>query len=156
MQHGPALLPKFGHPSRSARSQGSIGIIDPKALLKPLPMAAIKVYHYPGCSTCKKARRWLEDHDVNHELVHIVESPPSADQLRSIHQRSGQPLRKLFNTSGVSYREGDYKNRLPAMSDDEQFAALAADGKLIKRPLVVGKNFALIGFREDDYAGRLG
>lgn len=119
-------------------------------------MSTITVHHYPACSTCKKALKWLDAHGVEHERVHIVESPPSVAQLRQAQQWSGLPIAKLFNTSGVSYREGDFKSRLPTMSDDEAFAALAADGKLIKRPLLLGDGFALVGFREAEYAERFG
>ena len=119
-------------------------------------MAKVTVYHYPACSTCKKALRWLETHGVAHERVHIVESPPPVATLRQAQQWSGLPIAKLFNTSGVSYRAGDFKTRLPGMSDAQAFAALAADGKLIKRPLLVGDGFALVGFREAEYAERLG
>lgn len=115
----------------------------------------ITVYHYPACSTCKKALRWLDAHGVAHERVHIVDSPPSVAVLRKAWKQSGLPIAKLFNTSGASYREGGFKDRLPGMSDDDALAALAADGKLIKRPLVLGDGFALVGFREADYAARL-
>jgi arsenate reductase len=116
----------------------------------------LTVYHYPACSTCKKALKWLEAHGVEHERVHIVEAPPTVKQLRQVLERSGLPVGKLFNTSGVSYREGDFKSRLATMSEEEALAALAADGKLIKRPLVIGDDFALVGFREADYAARFG
>ncbi len=119
-------------------------------------MAKITVYHYPACSTCVKALAWLTAHDVAHERVHIVDSPPSVAVLRRALKRSGLPLAKLFNVSGVSYREGDFKSRLPGMSEAEALAALAADGKLIKRPLLLGEDFALVGFREADYAARFG
>lgn len=114
------------------------------------------VFHYPACSTCKKALQWLDAHGVAHERVHIVESPPTVAQLRQALRLAGLPIAKLFNTSGVSYRDGDFKSRLPGMSEDEALAALAADGKLVKRPLVLGDGFALVGFREDDYAARFG
>ncbi|MCA9711537.1 MAG: Spx/MgsR family RNA polymerase-binding regulatory protein [Myxococcales bacterium] len=116
----------------------------------------VDVYHYPGCSTCKKALRWLEARGVPHRRVHIVDSPPTVATLRKALSGSGKPLSKLFNTSGASYREGDFKSRLPAMSDAEALAALAADGKLIKRPLLVAEGFALVGFREPEWAERFG
>ena len=125
-------------------------------LLERRTMTTITIYHYPACGTCKKALRWLDDHDIDHRRVHIVESPPTIDQLRRARQASGRPLNKLFNTSGRSYREGNFKDRLPGMSEDEALAALAADGKLIKRPLLVGEGFALVGFREAEWAERLG
>src|SRR5690606_19312309 len=112
----------------------------------------IKLYHYPQCSTCRKARRWLEEHGVEHELVDIVKHPPTKSQLAAILRASGKPVAKLFNTSGVSYREGDWKTRLAKTSESAALDALAADGKLIKRPLLVGDGIVLVGFREDEYA----
>jgi arsenate reductase (glutaredoxin) len=112
------------------------------------------VFHYPACSTCKKALKWLEAHGVEHERAHIVETPPTVAKLREVLRLSGLPVSKLFNTSGVSYREGGFKSRLATMSEDEALAALAADGKLIKRPLVIGEGFALVGFREAEYSAR--
>ena len=117
-------------------------------------MPKLTVYHYPACSTCKKALKWLDAHGIAHERVHIVDAPPSVATLRQALRLSGLPVAKLFNTSGVSYREGDFKSRLATMSEDEALAALAADGKLVKRPLVLGEGFALVGFREADYAAR--
>lgn len=116
---------------------------------------ALTVYHYPGCSTCKRALKWLDARGIEHRRVDIVESPPSARDLARIWKVSGLPLGKLFNTSGQSYRQGGFKERLPAMSDDEALAALAADGKLIKRPIVDGGTFAIIGFDEARYASEL-
>ena len=119
-------------------------------------MAKLTVYHYPACSTCKKALKWLEAHGVDHQRVHIVDAPPTVAKLRQVLRQSGLPVGKLFNTSGASYREGDFKSRLATMSEEEALEALASDGKLIKRPLVIGDGFALVGFREDEYASRLG
>jgi arsenate reductase (glutaredoxin) len=119
-------------------------------------MPTLTVFHYPACSTCKKALQWLDAHAVPHARVHIVDAPPSVAQLRGALRLTGLPIAKLFNTSGVSYREGDFKARLPGMTEDQALAALAADGKLIKRPLVLGDGFALVGFREDEYAARFG
>lgn len=119
-------------------------------------MPTVTVYHYPACSTCKKALKWLDAHGIEHERMHIVESPPTVAVLREALKQSGLPIGKLFNTSGVSYREGGFKDRLPGMSEAEALAALAADGKLIKRPLLLGDGFALVGFREAEYAARFG
>ena len=119
-------------------------------------MAKVTVYHYPACSTCKKALKWLDAHEVAHERVHIVDAPPTVARLHQVLRLSGLPVGKLFNTSGASYRDGGFKSRLATMSEDEALAALAADGKLIKRPLVIGDGLALVGFREADYAARLG
>ncbi len=113
------------------------------------------MYWYPGCSTCKKAVKWLEARDETVELIHIVEAPPSAEALEALWRKSGLPLKRLFNTAGQSYRRGGFKDRLPTMSESEQLAALAADGKLIKRPLADAGHRVLVGFREDDWAAGL-
>lgn len=108
---------------------------------------AIKVYQYPKCSTCRKALKWLDERGVEYEEVDIVANPPSKTALRRILKRSGLPLKRLFNTSGASYREGGWSDRLKAgVTQEEALDALAADGKLIKRPLVDAPEFALIGF----------
>jgi len=113
------------------------------------------VYHYPKCSTCRNALRWIDAHGIRHERVDIVETPPSIAQLRQALDRSGLPIARLFNTSGQSYRQGNYKERLPQMSRDEALAALAADGKLIKRPLVISPDVVLVGFDERQYSEAL-
>lgn len=115
----------------------------------------ITVYHYPNCSTCKKALKWLDQHGVAHERVDIVKQPPSAKQLSDALTQGPLPLRSLFNTSGQSYREGNYKERLPTLSQADALAALAGDGKLIKRPLVLGKGIALTGFDEATWKAAL-
>lgn len=117
---------------------------------------SVRVYGYDKCGTCKKAYSWLEAHGVEYEKVSIVDAPPSAAELGAIRAAAGVTIRKLFNTSGQSYRNGGWKERLPGLSEDEALAALAADGKLIKRPLVVGDGFALVGFDEAAYAEKLG
>lgn len=114
-------------------------------------MSAPTVYHYPKCSTCRKALTYLKSNGIEHRLVDIVESPPSVRTLKRALQRCGLPITKLFNTSGVSYREGGFKNRLGDMTQDEALAALAADGKLIKRPLLVSDEIALVGFRPEEW-----
>ena len=114
-------------------------------------MSKFRVYHYPQCSTCKKALKWLAAHDVSVELIDIVQHPPSKRELREALTSGDLPIKKLFNTSGLSYREGKFGERLPTMSEAEALDALAADGKLIKRPLVLGKGFALVGFDEAAY-----
>ncbi|HEY0192582.1 MAG TPA: Spx/MgsR family RNA polymerase-binding regulatory protein [Kofleriaceae bacterium] len=106
------------------------------------------VYHYPSCSTCKKALAWLRANHVDHEPVDIVKQPPSAQVLARAAELAGVPTRKLFNVAGESYRAGGFKDRLPAMTDAQAHAALAADGKLIKRPLAIGDGVALVGFDE--------
>lgn len=114
-------------------------------------MATAHLYHYPNCSTCKRARKWLTAAGVEVELIDIVKAPPTTEQLTSAVASSGLPLKRFFNTSGQSYRNGNFSARLPTMSDEEQVAALAADGKLIKRPLLVSNSQVLVGFREDDW-----
>ena len=119
-------------------------------------MSQFRVYHYPQCSTCKKALKWLAAHDVSIELIDIVEHPPTKRELREALTNSGVPLKKLFNTSGGSYRDGKFGERLATMTEAEALAALAADGKLIKRPLLLGKGLALVGFDEAAYRSKLG
>ena len=111
----------------------------------------LRVYHYPQCSTCKKALKWLSAQGVEAELVDIVQHPPSKAELKRVLTTSGAPLRKLFNTSGASYRDGKFGERLSTMTEAEALTELAKDGKLIKRPLLVGKDLVLIGFNEQEY-----
>ena len=92
---------------------------------------------YPKCSTCKKAKKWLEEHQVNYDDRHIVEDNPTVEELKDWIGRSGLPLRRFFNTSGMKYRELQLKDRLPKMSEEEQLELLATDGMLVKRPLLV-------------------
>jgi len=115
----------------------------------------LEVFHYPKCSTCKKALKWLDAHGVEYRLVDIVAKPPALSKLKAALKQSGLPVAKLFNTSGQSYRAGNFKAKLESMSDQEALSALASDGKLIKRPLILGDGFVLVGFREADYAARL-
>ncbi len=119
-------------------------------------MARIIVYQYDKCGTCKKALRWLDANEVAYDAVDITQSPPSKQELRRVLAKSGLPIRKLFNTSGAAYREGGYGKRLETLSEDEALAELAGNGRLIKRPLVVGPALALVGFREADYAAAFG
>ena len=114
------------------------------------------VYQYPKCSTCRNALSWLTAHGVPYERIDIVTSPPSAAALEDALARSGLPLARLFNTSGQSYRDGNYRDRLPRMSRAEALAALAADGKLIKRPLLISPERVLVGFDEAAYQAAFG
>ena len=107
-----------------------------------------RIWSYPACSTCKKAIKWLDGQDINHQVIHIVDSPPDRALLEDLWRRSGLPLKKLFNTSGRSYREGGFGARLPEMTDGQALDALAADGKLIKRPVLDTGASVLVGFRE--------
>ena len=110
---------------------------------------------YPKCSTCQKAQKWLDAHGVAYTVRHIVEQNPSADEIAQWQQRSGEPLKKFCNTSGMLYREQNIKDRLPQMSEEEQRALLATNGMLVKRPLLVADDFVLIGFREAKWAEAL-
>ncbi|GLC89766.1 arsenate reductase family protein [Lysinibacillus piscis] len=111
----------------------------------------IQFIQYPKCTTCKKAQKWLNDHSIAYENIHIVEQTPTKDELRNIWQASGLPLKKFFNTSGMKYRELGLKDKLETMTEEEQLTLLASDGMLIKRPLVTdGKNVTL-GFKETDF-----
>ena len=110
---------------------------------------------YPKCSTCKKAKAWLDDHNVEYDDRHIVENNPTADELRQWHQMSGLPLRRFFNTSGMLYRELQLKDKLSNMSEDEMIELLATNGMLVKRPLLVLDDTVLVGFREKEWAAAL-
>lgn len=114
------------------------------------------LYAYPGCSTCRSARRWLDDHGVAYTLVDIARDPPSADVLAGVATAAGLPVRKLFNTTGQLYREGGYASRLQTWDDRTALAELAAHGMLIKRPVLVRGDVAVVGFRADAYARALG
>jgi arsenate reductase len=109
---------------------------------------ALTIYQYPSCSTCRRAVAFLDKLGITYDKVDITKAPPTAKQLAAIKATAGAPLRALFNTSGESYRAGDFKTKLPTMTEAQALAALAADGKLIKRPLLVGGDVALIGFDE--------
>ncbi len=104
---------------------------------------------YPPCTTCQKARKWLDDNGVAYEARHIKECNPSYEELKAWHQRSGLPLKKFFNTSGLQYRALGLKDRLPSMSEEEQLQLLASDGMLVKRPLVVTEDAVLTGFKAE-------
>ncbi len=111
---------------------------------------------YPKCSTCRKAKRWLDEQGIAYEDRHIVEDRPSAGELATWQQASGLPVRRFFNTSGRLYRELGVKARLDeGMGDQEAFDLLASDGMLVKRPLVIGEGFVLVGFREQAWADAL-
>ena len=117
--------------------------------------AKLRVFQYPQCSNCKKALKWLSAHDVAFESIDIVQHPPTKAELREALKGAAIPLKKLFNTSGVSYREGGFGERLATMTEAEAIDALAKDGKLIKRPIVLGKGVALVGFDENAYQTKL-
>ena len=115
----------------------------------------VKVYCYSKCSTCKKALKWLDDNGVRHEVIDIKAENPDEKTLREYHATSGLPLKRFFNTSGMQYRDLELAKKLPDMSEDEQFALLASDGMLVKRPLLIGDGFVLTGFREPEWSEKL-
>ena len=111
---------------------------------------------YPKCSTCQKALAWLDAHDIAYEVRDIKEQNPTEEELRAWQAKSGLPLRRFFNTSGLSYKALGLKDKLPHMTEEEQLALLSGDGMLIKRPLLVGDDFVLTGFRQAEWEARLG
>ena len=114
----------------------------------------LKVYCYSRCSTCRKALKWLDEKGIEYESVDIKTDHPDEKALREYYTASGLPLKRFFNTSGIPYRELGLSRKLPDMSEEEQIALLATDGMLVKRPLLVGEDFVLTGFREDEWSAR--
>lgn len=110
---------------------------------------------YPPCSTCKKAKAWLDQQQVSYQSRHIKEENPTAEELKAWHEKSGLPLKRFFNTSGLAYKALGLKDRLPTMPEEEQYQLLASDGMLVKRPLVIGEDFVLVGFREEQWQQHL-
>ncbi|MBO4495568.1 MAG: arsenate reductase family protein [Clostridiales bacterium] len=115
----------------------------------------LKVYCYSRCTTCQKALKWLESKGVEYKVIDIKEENPDEKTLRKYYKMSGLPLKRFFNTSGMQYRELELAKKLPDMSEDAQFALLATDGMLVKRPLLVGKDFVLTGFKEAEWSEKL-
>ena len=111
---------------------------------------------YPKCTTCQKARKWLDEQGIAYELRDIKTENPTYDELAAWYERSGLPLKKFFNTSGLSYKALGLKDKLPHMTEEEQLALLSGDGMRIKRPLPVGDDFVLTGFRQAEWEARLG
>ena len=108
-----------------------------------------KVYCYSRCSTCKKALTWLDAHGYKYDLIDIKTQNPDEKTLRRLHKKSGLPLKKFFNTSGILYREMELSKKLPSMTEDQQFALLASDGMMVKRPLLITDKAVIPGFKED-------
>lgn len=108
----------------------------------------LKFICYPKCSTCKKAEKWLNDNRKEYEMRDIKENNPTYEELKEWYLKSGLPLKKFFNTSGLLYKSMELKDKLPTMSEEEQLKLLATDGMLVKRPLLIGDDFVLVGFRE--------
>ena len=111
----------------------------------------IKFICYPKCTTCQKAQKWLDDNKIEYEFRDIKLDNPTLDELTEWFKKSGLPLKKFFNTSGLLYKSLDLKNKLPTMPEGEMLKLLASDGMLVKRPLVIGDSFVLVGFKEDEY-----
>lgn len=110
---------------------------------------------YPKCTTCKKAKKWLDDNGISYTDRHIKEENPTVDELKEWHKKSGLPLKRFFNTSGNLYKEMGLKDKLPVMSEEEQYELLATDGMLVKRPIVVTKDVVLTGFKESEWEDKL-
>ncbi len=110
---------------------------------------------YPKCTTCQKAKKWLDDNKIEYEDRHIKENNPTYDELKKWYEQSGLPLKKFFNTSGLLYKSLGLKDKLPSMSEEEQLRLLASDGMLVKRPIIIGENVILTGFREKDWEANL-
>lgn len=111
---------------------------------------------YPKCSTCQKTKKWLTENNISFTDRHIVEENPTLEELREWTKRSGLPLKKFFNTSGMKYRELQLKDKLPTMSEEEQLELLASDGMIVKRPLLIGDDFVIPGFKEKEWLEKLG
>ena len=115
----------------------------------------MKFICYPKCTTCQRAKAWLDENGAEYELRDIKLDNPTLDELKAWHKQSGLPLKKLFNTSGLLYKSLDLKNKLPTMSEDEMLTLLVSDGMLVKRPLVIGGDFVLVGFKEDEWKNKI-
>ena len=115
----------------------------------------MKFICYPKCSTCQKAKKWLDEQGVEYTERHIVENNPTYDELKEWYMKSGLPLKKFFNTSGLLYKEMNLKEKLPTMSEDEQLKLLATNGMLVKRPLALKEDLVLVGFKETEWTDLL-
>lgn len=111
----------------------------------------LKLICYPKCTTCQKAKKWLDDQKIAYEYRDIKLENPTREELSLWQKKSGLPMKKFFNTSGLLYKSMDLKNKLPTMTEDAMLDLLASDGMLVKRPLLIGDNFVLVGFKEDEY-----
>ena len=115
----------------------------------------LKFICYPKCTTCQKARKWLDENNIEYEFRDIKIENPTLEELTAWYKLSGLPLRKFFNTSGLLYKSMELKTKLPNMTDEEMLALLATDGMLVKRPLAIGDDFVLVGFKEAEWVERL-
>jgi arsenate reductase len=111
---------------------------------------------YPRCTTCRKAKKWLETNNIAFEERHIKDNNPTIDELKDWHRKSGLPLKKFFNTSGALYKELKLSDRLRTMSEEEQYSLLASDGMLVKRPILISDSFVLVGFSEAEWKTAFG
>ena len=110
---------------------------------------------YPKCTTCQRAQKWLDDNNIEYSLRNIKENNPSLEELTEWHRKSGLPLKKFFNTSGLLYKSMGLKDKLPEMSEEEQLKLLSTDGMLVKRPIIIGSDFVLVGFKEDEWIAKI-
>ena len=115
----------------------------------------IKFICYPKCTTCQKAKKWLDDNNIEYELRDIKLENPTFDELTEWYKKSGLPLKKFFNTSGLLYKSLDLKNKLPAMTEEKMLKLLSNDGMLVKRPILIGADFLLVGFKEAEWTQRI-
>ena len=115
----------------------------------------LKVYCYSRCTTCKKALKWLDEHRIEHTVIDIKADHPDENAIREYYKMSGLPLKRFWNTSGIPYREMGLSKKLPEMSEDEQIKLLSTDGMLVKRPLLIGDEFVLTGFKETEWEEKL-
>lgn len=115
----------------------------------------LKFICYPKCTTCQRAEKWLKDNGISYEFRDIKTDNPTLEELTEWYKKSGLPLKKFFNTSGLLYKSLDLKNKLPSMSEDEMLNLLSTDGMLVKRPLLIGDGFVLVGFKEDEWRALL-
>ena len=111
----------------------------------------LKFICYPKCTTCQKAKKWLDDNKIEYELRDIKQENPTLEELTEWYKKSGLPLKKFFNTSGLLYKSMDLKNKLPNMTETEMLGLLSTDGMLVKRPILVGNDFVLVGFKEVEW-----
>lgn len=110
---------------------------------------------YPKCSTCQKAKKWLDERQIEYTERHIAEENPAYDELKAWYQQSGLPLKRFFNTSGLLYKEMQLKDKIPSMSEEEQLKLLASNGMLVKRPMAISEDKVLVGFKEAEWEGLL-
>jgi arsenate reductase (glutaredoxin) len=119
--------------------------------MKVVKRMGLTFYWYPKCGTCRKAKKWLDDHQLSYQEIHIVENPPSREELEDFYKKSGLPINKFFNTSGQKYRELGLKDKVKTSSEEELLDLLASDGMLIKRPIMTDGEKVTVGFNEESF-----